>query len=190
MHSCKKTCSVGFTMLYEGEAQVRIMPDKDTIKINDSIHVEMSLPYNMLDLLTNEYVNVKGLDFGQVLTKNIFLSSVTGSVKSHGFEVWQLVSKEGVSKEKPGSGVVSIFTQKDFYHSIKFTLIPKETGVATFYVYPQMATKDDNCIRIYVKPTIINPNKRHYLFYDFGNIYSPGTSWFLRSEAFVIYVKP
>jgi hypothetical protein len=135
--SCGKlTCS----RYLKFEIPLTINPQKDTFNIGDTITIESSFSDRMIDLKTNETIEVKNFDFytvmqlGQIDTEPIRFANIDFNVDTlkGGLRYYSFVISDTTQVGGQGGGYEAFFHYEKNTYVLNYRLYPKKKG--TFYV--------------------------------------------------------
>lgn len=164
--SCKKHCGDGFLNYYKANSFIKIMPDVDSVKVGDSIFVEITIPYRTLNLRDSSFVDASGLNMSEVISVTSILEWLNGRVVSNDVDKLKLISTFGSSKLETGKGISSRFSLDTNGYKVSYVIIPKIKGLLKVLLYPIEGRRDNRCTVMDFSSKIVNSNKRHYLLHQ------------------------
>jgi hypothetical protein len=161
--SCKKNC---VNTTYNFDLPVKAYPDSDTIKVGDTIWIEINSSSNFIDKGTN---------------KNINYSDASNLGSAIGFSIWDSLNKKWVDAANDftftlikGSNTSSsntnlfreyLFNEENDFYVFKLGITPQKKGLYSFLLSNSNNTyrRNDKCTKANFTIIFRNTNQHYYL---------------------------
>lgn len=190
--SCNKNFDCRGT-IYNFEALYKAYPDKDSIRINDTIWLELSTSTQLIDLTTNKIVDYSGaanfgtaISYGE-LTGGDFYNTGAVAAANHFENI--LVNGSSSQSLNPEKVRIFFFEEKNGMYLFKVGIVPKKTGI--FLIGAGNASgvyqKSNSCRKSSFQLTFKDTNQHLYLLEQSRPGYTPSEYERTHAYCFKVY---
>lgn len=166
--SCNKRFDCSQTD-YSFEAFYKTYPDRDSLKVGDTIWLELNTPTLIKDLLNNQVIDYSGAEnFGTAISYLELVSGANDPPPLPSANYFDNVLKTGIlsSTDKPDQIRAYLFKEESGTYLFKLGVVPKKKGL--FIIAPGNAAnvyrKSDKCSKAGFRLTFKNTNQHLYLY--------------------------
>lgn len=180
-------CRPGFLVgcpesLYHFQINAQILPDKDTVKIGDTIWVEINSPTIFNDQTTNEEINFSnatnlGFDMGFVKLINSSPIQLADAVNNFKF-----ILTDGTETSSPNPLLIREYRVKEYnkQYMFKLGIVPKDTGIYSFNLgNPTGVSRSKKpCPRADFYMRLVQTNQHYYLYPGGDTVQPAGADYY------------
>lgn len=170
--------------VFSFEIGIKAYPDKDSIRVNDTIWLEVNEQTTLKDLQTGSIIDFSGAaNLGSAIGFKKY-SSVTGQFTTDAVEKFNfyLIKGTEVPNRTPSLYKEYFFAEENGY-VFRLGVIPKETGtfVLVFSNATSVVRKRDNCTKASFVLNFKKTNQHYYLNPNFvGGPVAPGGDYYFK----------
>lgn len=162
LNSCgKKGCA---NTAYNFVVGVKAYPDKESIRLGDTLWFEINAPTNLTDITSNTTIDYSG---AENLGSAIGFGRITNNITVESADTFSYITKVGVPVSNPNTTKIRefLFVQINKNYVFKLGIIPKEKGVfgVGFSNAANVYRSSDKCTKAAFKINFENTHQHYYL---------------------------
>ena len=170
-NSCGKLCLEGPSAAFNFQIGVRAYPDKDSIRVGDTVWLEVNAPTHLIDRNTNKVIDYSGAEnLGSAIGFIKLLGKNNAKDAANNFNYYLI---KGLSLNNPSTEKIREyrFSESNNNYTFKLGIIPKEKGIFKIFVSnaANVYRKGDKCTKANFEINFGNTNQHLY----FNNILAP-----------------
>jgi hypothetical protein len=189
--SCNKSFDCRGTA-YAFEAFFKAYPDKDSIRVNDTIWLELNTSTELRDITTNQMVNYSGAtNFGTAISYVELMGgdeSDPGAIAAANHFENILVNGSSLQSLNPEQVRVFTFEEKDGMYLFKVGIVPKKTGLFLIGAgNAQNVQQKNSCRKSHFELTFRDTDQHLYLLKESRPGYTPSEHEQSHAYCFKVY---
>ena len=163
--TCKKGGLGCANTVYDFKISVHAYPDKDSIRIGDTIWFEVNAPTTLKDKGTNSLINYSGTEnLGSAIGFEKIINSTTFKSSTNTF-TYKLITGEETQNANPTLIKEYLFKEQSGNYVFKLGVIPKEIGIfgIVFSNATNVYRNIDKCTKASFEINFDSTNQHYYL---------------------------
>jgi hypothetical protein len=178
--SCKKINIDCSRTIYTFKISIEVFPQKDTLKIGDTIWFRLNSPVQLRDLNSNTFINYSSAaNLGSVVNFRALSTSKEYTIDAVSMFTYNL--KEGIELRSTNDNIEYRFGEKNNNFLFLVGIIPKNKGTyrIVFSNAANVFRNTDKCTKASFQINISNSDRHPYLnpFYS-GGLYPEGGDYY------------
>jgi hypothetical protein len=168
--TCKKSGLGCANTVYNFKVAAQAYPDKDSVRINDTIWFAVDFPKNLIDINSNNNVSFNGAsNLGTALSFDIFIGgNISNPGTSYAANNFNYLLLVGDSVSNPFAERIREYMFKEMNNSYDFKLaiIPKVAGTYAIAISDaaNVYTQSDKCTKAAFEIDFANTDQHLYLY--------------------------
>lgn len=166
---CGKLCLDGAKTTFNFQIAVKAYPDRDSIRVGDTIWFEIDAPTSLADLNSNKIIDYSGAgNLGSAIIFEKIMSPSNFQSSTNKFR-FLLVKGREVENSKTDLIKEYLFEEQNSKYTFKLGLIPKEAGVfgVVFGNAANVFRTNDKCTKASFEINFENTDQHRYLYPNF-----------------------
>jgi len=146
--NCHKIC-IGTKSVYSFDIGIKAFPDKDSMKVGDTLHLIVNSPVRLMDQRTNTEVNYKGaVNLGTVISFARLIDTNNAKVATGNFN-YELKTGKTVKNANGDKFKEYLFEEIDQTYQFNLAIVPQKVGVYKLFVSnaANVFRKNDKCTK-------------------------------------------